>query len=354
MKKFKVKSTMTVSDLNGQFESDYRVLTPKGNVAGDDRKLRALTDMDISKELEFELELKADDFIEKFKEKTGITVERSIDDFWETGNVDNDVDYDEDNVIPEGKEEVTVCISYEGGESDCLGCEITIGALDTNDVNTLMKALDEDNIFDSEIFNNWMDYDSIYHNQGVVIPCQAEDYVDIGDFKDCESLSTDNWEFDEEFADSEKGINLINIPKKGIFIITVRNEDVYWIAKGVRDESGTKSKVQVFVDKIMPLGDIWSELGVVKDTQINGESLERDIDLETDYYSNIYQINQFIVKDEKIIAWFSSSDDPGMQWETSLDELDRSSVMYIDVDSFDPEDDEYLEQKEELLNKLRN
>ncbi len=340
-----IKSTMTVEELVSQLNSQYSIKTPKGNIAGGNRKLRSMTTKDISKGFEFKLDLLNDNFIQEFKKKTGITIESII-------------DYTKDNdIIPENKGEIMVCMSYtfENEKSNYLGCEITIGALDNNDVNTLIDTLKEDNVFDSELYNNWMDYDSVYHNQGVIIPHQEEDYVDLYYFNDCEGLSTDNWEFDQEFADSDKGINLVDIPEKGVFVITVRNEDVYWIAKGMRDESKTKCKVQVFVDKFEPLTDIWSGLGIVTETKINGKSLERDFDLESNYARNVYQINQFIIKDGKIIAWISSSDNPGLQWETSIDELDSysSSMMIIDKSSFDSQDEEYISQKEELIEKLK-
>jgi hypothetical protein len=74
MVKFKLKSTMTVRELNILLESQYRVLTKKGNIAGSERKLRAMTDKLLSNGLEFDLDLKDKDFALKFKEITGISI----------------------------------------------------------------------------------------------------------------------------------------------------------------------------------------------------------------------------------------------------------------------------------------
>jgi len=68
-----IKSTMTVGELKELLENKYDILTPSGNIAGDSRKLRALTEKDISKGVELELDFDSN-MSDKFHAITGIKV----------------------------------------------------------------------------------------------------------------------------------------------------------------------------------------------------------------------------------------------------------------------------------------
>ncbi len=84
MKTIKIVSTMAVKELNKQLEQCYAVTTPQGNIAGDNRNLRAMTDKDISSPFTFSVDLfydgedvcwKDDDYvINEFKKATGISI----------------------------------------------------------------------------------------------------------------------------------------------------------------------------------------------------------------------------------------------------------------------------------------
>ena len=141
------------------------------------------------------------------------------------------------------KEEIIIRMSAEYGSISCIGAEVTIGKLEQKSVDELIQSLEINDIFEGETFSNSHEYCEIYHNQGIIIPEHTGEYSVSSDISDLEEKSTDNWEFDEEWFDdeieNEKSIKIIDFPNngtdesilggpgKGIYLITVRLEDVY-------------------------------------------------------------------------------------------------------------------------------
>lgn len=74
------KSSMTVLKIKDQFLNFYgqqiEILTKKGNPAGDNRKLRALTNIDLSSEIRIQVKEMSDEFLSEIEEATGLKIQR--------------------------------------------------------------------------------------------------------------------------------------------------------------------------------------------------------------------------------------------------------------------------------------
>ena len=341
--KIEVKSTMTVKEFKQQLEDKYEVLTPKGNVAGDERKLRAMTEMDISKGkvLYFEANESLSEFIYK---NTGVKVVL-IKDIKDSNTNSNDL-------------VVKVAISRDASEeydTTGIGCEIVIGRLSKDDIQEIINLVKEDRYFDwdSRFISEWREFSEFYHEKGLLLT-DAKEYI-IDELNILEKHSTENWEFDAEHIENGFGLNKINLPSEGTFLISIRNEDFALIGNVALPKNDSKFKVKLYYDYIEQLSTYdsvkFTSMGIVRTMQIGDKNLEIDTELPQEIGDTFpYDINQFIIHNGKILAWFNDSfnDHPKLQWYIGYEENLPYLSEYLKNGDFPL----FETNKEDILSKL--
>ena len=249
------------------------------------------------------------------------------------------------------KEEVIVRIASDvssdwsgGQELKALGGEVVCGKISQKNIDNLINNLENNSIYDSDICGNWSDYDDIYHNQGVFLPLN-DGFPATGVFKDYNEESTDNWEHDvfnhnsyldlsdDEYDKIISRVKPLDIPKKGTYILSIRQEDVYTYYMGEREKSDKKSKASLYYSDLSEYSNI--DFAILDDVKLDGVSLERDIEAEDiDYeWSDVYALSQHIIKDGEVIAWITHKYrfDSGI-WDESFFEFVNTSSLLVEHD----------------------
>jgi hypothetical protein len=113
--------------------------------------------------------------------------------------------------------------------TDNLGLEACIGQIDEGDISNILKAIEENEYFESPYFTDFYNYSSHLHLNGI--------YVEDGlsSLTDNQNKSSDNFVFDEE---DETKFKNNTIPNNGNFLCTFRNESIVFIAEGSKNKVG--------------------------------------------------------------------------------------------------------------------
>jgi hypothetical protein len=311
----KIKSTDTVKDFKKQLQNKFEVLTPKGNIAGDERKLRAMTDIDISKGISINVKY-SDNIQNLIKNYTGINI-ISTEKIENTGlNFNNEV--------------INIAISRDASieySTTGIGCEVAIGKITNEHIKEIIKLVEEDRYFDfdNNFLSDWLSFSDFYHKKGTLI-IESNSKIN-NELNIISKLSTKNWELDINHIDKKDGLNFINIPNEGTFIISIRNEDFILIGNTILPKSESIYKVKLYYDTFKQLWEYkankFSTMGIVHSMKIGDKDIlfdYTDISNKMDY-SFPYDVNQFIVHNGKLIAWFSElfNDNPKLQWKNGFE-----------------------------------
>ena len=178
--------------------------------------------------------------------------------------------------------------------SECHGMEIAIGTLSKDNLEEIAMLVEEGMYLDSDYFSSWYQFDNVFHENGVFL-----DGVDVEDLDDRNSLSTTNFEIGEVL------FNDVKLENKSTYMCTFRNETIYNVSKGMVSGKG-KKKVDCEVSTfgfLEKLADV--TVSILKSASVNGELLERDSADEEDS-GEIYDTNQFLIKDGKIVFYASN------------------------------------------------
>lgn len=313
--RIEVKSTMTVKELKAQLDNKYEVLTSKGNIAGDDRKLRALTDMDISK-IKI-LNVEADEnIIDVIHKMTGIEIVL-------TDNAENFNSNNQDDVI-------NVALSKDASDdynTTGIGCEISIGQLTDADIEEIITLIIEDRYFDfdSRFIAEWSEFKDLYHAKGLLITDVKGQISD--ELSTIQDHSTKNWDLDLKHIASDDGLNIVKVPTDGTYLMTVRNEDFALIGNIKLPKQETRFNVKLYYDYFEQLSTYnslkFTDMAIIHSMKIKENYLELDHELYHEIGLTFpYDINQFVIHNGKIVAWLNELFDnfPKLQWQNGYEQ----------------------------------
>ena len=234
-------------------------------------------------------------------------------------------------------EKITVASNYDGSSEGGIqhqGVEVSIGHLSSDKSEHLKSLLQNDNLFEERTFSSnthqgsdflteLMDVNENYHKQGMIT--YEEDLEE-----DIEDLSTDNWCFADYFElVNEKAIKVVfegqedlgwtggtilKIPKKGITVVSIRSESLYFYAGGIlpvdkksvlEDYSDPKFEVQPGVDTIFP-GSGFCDFDILHSVFVDGEELGRNFE-EEDFGGGVLYSSHLLFKDGIVVAWLATN-----------------------------------------------
>ncbi len=115
-----------------------------------------------------------------------------------------------------------VAKSFDRGTSQCQGNEICIGSLSKKQSVEIVALLKNGTYLDSDYFNNFSQYNDLYHAHGILIG-DTNDIYNLADDKD--DLSKGSW----EFLEGKEDISDV-VVKDDLYLVTCRVEDVYFHA----------------------------------------------------------------------------------------------------------------------------
>jgi len=115
-----------------------------------------------------------------------------------------------------------VAKSFDRGTSQCQGNEICIGSLSKKQSVEIVALLKNGTYLDSDYFNNFSQYNDLYHVHGILIG-DTNDIYNLADDKD--DLSKGSW----EFLEGKEDISDV-VVKDDLYLVTCRVEDVYFHA----------------------------------------------------------------------------------------------------------------------------
>jgi hypothetical protein len=338
-----IKSTMTVKELKDQLQNKYDILTPKGNIAGEDRKLRALTDMDISKGMVVKIKA-SENLIDVIHKMTGIQIVLT-----ESG---------ENFKLNSQEEVINVALSKDASNeynTTSIGCEITIGRLKDTDIEEIISLIKEDRYFDfdSRFIANWSEFKDLYHSKGLLITNAKGRISD--ELSTIEEHSTENWDLDLMHIESGNGLNTVNLPAIGTYFMTVRNEDFALIGNIKLPKQDKRFKVKLYYDYFEKLSIYnsvnFTDMAIINSIKIGENSLEIDHKLYHEIgFTFPYDINQFIIHNGKIVAWFNELFDgyPKMQWQNGFEQ----KLPFISEFLRNKDENMYKRNKDLILKEL--
>ena len=238
-------------------------------------------------------------------------------------------------------ERIVIARNYDGSSEGGIqhqGVEVSIGHLSSDKSEHLKSLLQNDNLFEERTFSSnthqgsdflteLMDVNENYHKQGMIT---YEEELE----EDIEDLSTDNWCFADYFElVNEKAIKVVfegqedlgwtggtilKIPKKGITVVSIRSESLYFYAEGALPVDRKKIipnisdipkfEVQPGIDTIWP-GSGFCDFNILHSVFVDGEDLGRNFQKE-EGEGKLYYSTHLLFKDGIVVAWLATNNNP--------------------------------------------
>lgn len=186
--------------------------------------------------------------------------------------------------------------------SDTHGMEICIGNLSLKEYDEVQFLLQSGDYFLSKYYESFSDFSEYYHANGVFV------YDDLYSLIDLENNSEGDFEFLE---DDESEFKNVNIPSKGIYLCTFRNESLIFCGRGVYP---SKVKLKAVVDEFRTIKQI-SKVGVRILVNVLNEGMPLDRNsLEEEATGEIFDTIQMVIKDNRLVNIMSSSTEGDLQF----------------------------------------
>lgn len=205
------------------------------------------------------------------------------------------------------------------GNTDHLGYEVAIGKLSNEQLLEIVELLETGDIehyLDSEYFQEYYNFDELYHGNGIAGNFGGLSMSNIDELKceDKDELSTFNWNYDSEAGVADE--RQLDIDAD-IIIVTYQAEDKYFCVEQELQDDDKRNDIpiQLKVDYIDRLTNLdWNYLD--EDIEIKpcsfivgAKSEAGDFEINSDYWDgdeNKYTKYQFIMKGEETILAVSN------------------------------------------------
>jgi hypothetical protein len=236
-----------------------------------------------------------------------------------------------------------------------IGCEIAIRELSTEDITSIVDLMERNEYFDSIYFSEWFESNSVYHKTGLLVMNSLDNIfneIEIGED------SSDNWEINKKHIEAGLGLSKIQLPNNCNYLISIRNQEFFAYGKIEMPKIKTNYKLDLYYDTFEPLhkfnGKKFSEMAIIHSVKINEQNIDFDFDKIYENGGLNFEINQFIVYNGNIIAWFNGdpgndNESPKFQWEIGVNE----KLPYISNYLFNQEKSLYEKNKSSIISELK-
>lgn len=164
------------------------------------------------------------------------------------------------------------------------GLEIAIGELSNLDIEAVHAFIEDEEYFDSRYFENFYEFNNIYHRHGILVD---SDNWDLSKFSDTCSYS-------QNTIIDKVNFTPLKIPQKGYFLCSIRSEDVYFVARGNYVSSNFIVPVTC---EVLEIDFIKPSIGLLFEVSADNEIIDRDASGIEEATGNVYFLQQILIID---------------------------------------------------------
>ena len=164
------------------------------------------------------------------------------------------------------------------------GLEIAVGQLSSRDLEAIYAFIEDEEYFDSRYFQNFYDFNNLYHKHGILADSVNRDF----------SKFRDSMSYSQNSIIDKINFTPLKIPEKGYFLCSVRSEDVYFVARGTAVSSNF---IVPITCEVLEIDLIKPTFGLLFEVSVNNEIIDRDASGIEEATGYVYYLQQILIID---------------------------------------------------------